>query len=95
MEAINVREWLLTVVKEREHLLKTGKSKRSILPLASITERIKLYLHNNSYTDEQMLRFVARHKVDILMIIPGEPSRSHKKHLETFLKIISHDTNIN
>lgn len=86
----NLHEWLHSAIKQREYLLRSGKSKGNNLAKASNTEFLKKQLEAYPYTTKESLQgFINRHKMRIYDILPGEGSASCEKKRREFIQILN------
>ena len=67
----------MAVVKQREYLLRTGKSKIPEVSVITSLDQVKRQLEAFNYNDVNMARFVTRNKENIRAILPGYGASSH------------------
>lgn len=84
------RDWLKSVIRQREHLLKTGASKVPELPARLAIEELKRYLDAYSFNnDVNMARFLSRNKDKVSAILPGTGSTSFTRRRSEFRQLCS------
>lgn len=79
------REWLLSVIRQRKLLLKTGRSKVNEVIAGQAINDLETYLGAYSYANPfHMARFINGHKNQIQAILPGEGAPAHEKRRKEF-----------
>lgn len=93
MNAAGLHKWLASAIKQREHLLRSGKSRGNIMLKAANTEYLKTQLAAYPYkTTESLHGFIRRNKERIYDILPGEGSRACLKKRREFIHILNEIT---
>jgi len=79
------KEWILSVIRQRRLLIKTGHSKIDEKAGRAAIKDLELYLGAYSYANPlHMARFFNSHKNQILIILPGVGAPAHEKRMKEY-----------
>lgn len=86
--AKKIKNFIVSVIKQREFLLKTDKNHKDKFTMEVNIETLKSLLDANNYaSDRQMAGFFHRHSDRILSLIPGPGSKDYDARLKEFDEI--------
>lgn len=85
--AQHTKNWILSVCRVRELLIKSGACKINIMRASTFTKHLKTLLQANNYNDKQIARFFLMHIEQIEYIMPGKGSKQHETKQKQFSQI--------
>lgn len=65
------KKFILSLIKQRQHILNAGKSKKNPARCATVITYLRTYITNLTYTDYQMAGFLLRNKEKLYFLLPG------------------------
>lgn len=85
MEAKDAKAWLWRIIRQRERLNRTGKTRLNPLVMANICQKLRRQLEAFPYKGNSIYRFIQINYVSILLIIPRNSAL--KKNSEKLLQL--------
>lgn len=86
--ANKIKCFIVSVIKQREFLIKTDKNHKDKFTMEVNIETLKSLLEANNYlSDRQMAGFFNRHSDRILSLMPGTGSKDYDARLKEFDEI--------
>lgn len=82
------RDWLKSVIKQREYLLRIGESKVPEISARMAVEELNRYLEAYNYSDVNMAKFLLRNKEKVRAILPGNGASTHMKRRNEFRDLL-------
>lgn len=85
-----LREFILSVIRQREFLIKNNRSHGNTTLMMNIIQELKLYLDTYPYnSDEKISKFFLRNKAKIRLLLPGEGSSCQSSREQQYYAYLS------
>lgn len=85
-KAKQIRLFILSVIHQREELIRLGKSKKNELLMLSNIDSLNIYLETYPYANElNMAKFYLRNMTKIESLLPGHGSKDYNARQSEFL----------
>lgn len=91
MTTPEIHAWLMSVVRQRELLIRDNRSRQNKSLMVTHTSYLRKYLEAYSFRDPvKMKRFMNNNLSRILAILPGPGSSCHESRIRELDKILDH-----
>jgi hypothetical protein len=87
MNALEAKQWLKRIIKQREYTLNHNCCHRNKLLMANTCQRMSTLLSANPYHGDTIFGFIRRHYTDILILIPA--NQAEKQNLKTLNELLA------
>lgn len=90
-----LREFILSVIRQREFLIRTNRSHGNTALMIQIIDELKMYLETYAYnSDEKISKFFLRNKAKIRLLLPGEGSSCQLSREQQYYTYLSRTENL-